>query len=166
MTGEQSELNEILDLSLIADVLQILNFWLNLKQVSSDALMQELKNQDSSYLDKLIEGQQAILTKLASIETLLKGNLNVLAEAGLSKQKSELVLRKFCEEHCRDRVSYDLAMHPTTCSKKLTAALWKIKAALNGLDCWDSSSIVELSYLPRHIFATTSPQQILHFVLL
>lgn len=59
MTGEQSELNEILDLSLIADVLQILNFWLNLKQVSSDALMQELKNQDSSYLDKLIEGQQA-----------------------------------------------------------------------------------------------------------
>ena len=53
MTGEQSELNEILDLSLIADVLQILNFWLNLKQVSSDALMQELKNQDSSYLDKL-----------------------------------------------------------------------------------------------------------------
>ena len=35
MTGEQSELNEILDLSLIADVLQILNFWLNLKQVSS-----------------------------------------------------------------------------------------------------------------------------------
>lgn len=32
MTGEQSELNEILDLSLIADVLQILNFWLNLKQ--------------------------------------------------------------------------------------------------------------------------------------
>lgn len=39
MTGEQSELNEILDLSLIADVLQILNFWLNLKQVSSDALM-------------------------------------------------------------------------------------------------------------------------------
>lgn len=77
MTGEQSELNEILDLSLIADVLQILNFWLNLKQVSSDALMQELKNQDSSYLDKLIEGQQAILTKLASIETLLKGNLNV-----------------------------------------------------------------------------------------
>lgn len=70
MTGEQSELNEILDLSLIADVLQILNFWLNLKQVSSDALMQELKNQDSSYLDKLIEGQQAILTKLASIETL------------------------------------------------------------------------------------------------
>lgn len=77
MTGEQSELNEILDLSLIADVLQILNFWLNLKQVSSDALMQELKNQDSSYLDKLIEGQQAILIKLASIETLLKGNLNV-----------------------------------------------------------------------------------------
>lgn len=77
MTGEQSELNEILDLSLIADVLQILNFWLNLKQVSSDVLMQELKNQDSSYLDKLIEGQQAILTKLASIETLLKGNLNV-----------------------------------------------------------------------------------------
>lgn len=54
MTREQSELNEILDLSLIADVLQILNFWLNLKQVSSDALMQELKNQDSSYLDKLI----------------------------------------------------------------------------------------------------------------
>ena len=77
MAGEQSELNEILDLSLIADILQILNFWLNLKQVSSDALMQELKNQDSSYLDKLIEGQQAILAKLASIETLLKGNLNV-----------------------------------------------------------------------------------------
>ena len=57
----------------------------------------------------------------------------VLAEAGLSKQKSELVLRKFCEEHCRDRVSYDLAMHPTTCSKKLTVALWKIKAALKWL---------------------------------
>lgn len=48
-------------------------------------------------------------------------------------EKSELVLRKFCEEHCRDRVSYDLAMHPTTCSKKHTAALWKIKAALKWL---------------------------------
>lgn len=64
MTGEQSELNEILDLSLIADVLQILNFWLNLKQVSSDALMQELKNQDSSYLDKLIEGNRLYLLSL------------------------------------------------------------------------------------------------------
>lgn len=130
MTGEQSELNEILDLSLIADVLQILNFWLNLKQVSSDALMQELKNQDSSYLDKLIEGQQAILAKEGTKEWLRSSSkaeiLLVLAEAGLSKQKSELVLRKFCEEHCRDRVSYDLAMHPT-------AALWKIKAALKWL---------------------------------
>lgn len=48
-------------------------------------------------------------------------------------EKAELVLRKFCEEHCRDRVSYDLAMHPTTCSKKLTVALWKIKAALKWL---------------------------------
>ena len=38
MATEQQELTEIIDLSLIADILQIINFWLNMKQVSSDAL--------------------------------------------------------------------------------------------------------------------------------
>lgn len=75
-----------------------------------------------------LEGTKEWLRSSSKAEILL-----VLAEAGLSKQKAEIVLRKFCEEHCRDRVSYDLAMHPTTCSKKLTAALWKIKAALKWL---------------------------------
>lgn len=56
--------------------------------------------------------------------------LLVLKEAGLSKQKADIVITKFCDEHRRDSASYDLAMHPTTYSKKLTLALRKIKSAL------------------------------------
>ena len=77
MATEQQELTEIIDLNLIADILQIINFWLNMKQVSSDALMKELKRQDSDYLETLLESQKAILAKLDSIETLLKGLSNV-----------------------------------------------------------------------------------------
>lgn len=77
MASEQQELTEIIDLSLIADILQIINFWLNMKQVSSDALMKELKRQDSDYLETLLESQKAILAKLNSIEILLKGLSNV-----------------------------------------------------------------------------------------
>lgn len=77
MATEQQELTEIIDLSLIADILQIINFWLNMKQVSSDALMKELKRQDTDYLETLLESQKAILAKLDSIETLLKGLSNV-----------------------------------------------------------------------------------------
>ena len=96
MTGEQSELNEILDLSLIADILQILNFWLNLKQVSSDALMQELKNQDSSYLDKLIEGpltswMTKMLQRAKQSDTMLLCTVrNRLVSSKLSLLRKEL----------------------------------------------------------------------------
>lgn len=56
--------------------------------------------------------------------------LLVLNEAGLSKQKADIVIRKFCDEQRRDPASDDLIMHPTTYSKKLTAALRKIKSTL------------------------------------
>lgn len=44
-----------------------------------------------------LEGTKEWLRSSSKAEILL-----VLAEAGLSKQKAELVLRKFCEEHCQD----------------------------------------------------------------
>lgn len=56
--------------------------------------------------------------------------LLVLQEAGLSEQKCKIVLSKFCQEQRRDPASYDLAMHPTTYSKKLTLALRKVRATL------------------------------------
>ena len=53
-----------------------------------------------------LEDTKAWLRDHSKAEVLL-----VLAEAGLSKQKAEIVLRKFCEEQRRDPASYDLAMH-------------------------------------------------------
>lgn len=29
-----------------------------------------------------------------------------------SWKKAKIVLTKYCEEHCRDRASYDLGLHP------------------------------------------------------
>lgn len=58
MATEQQELTEIIDLSLIADTLQIINFWLNMKQVSSDALMKELKRQDTDYLEPCLKAKK------------------------------------------------------------------------------------------------------------
>lgn len=58
---------------------------------------------------------------------------DILAKSGLSEKKAKIVLTKYCGEHCRDRASYDLGLHPTTYSKKLTLALLKIKSTLKRL---------------------------------
>ena len=79
-----------------------------------------------------LEDTKAWLRDHSKAEVLL-----VLAEAGLSKQKVEIVLRKFCEEQRRDPASYDLAMHPSTYSKKLTVALGKVKSTLKWLGLID-----------------------------
>ena len=58
-------------LSLIADILQIANYQLNIEQTSNDQLMQELSKQDKMlneqtniYLKKIIEQNQEILNLL------------------------------------------------------------------------------------------------------
>lgn len=58
-------------LSLIADILQIANYQLNIEQTSNDQLMKELRNQDkildeqtNNYLKKIIEQNQEIISLL------------------------------------------------------------------------------------------------------
>lgn len=63
--------------------------------------------------------------------------LSVLNDTGLSEQKVKIILTKYCDEHCRDRASYDLAMHYSTYSKKLTVALYKVRATLRWLGLID-----------------------------
>lgn len=63
--------------------------------------------------------------------------LLVLNEAGLSAKKTKIVLSKFCDEQARDHASYDLAMHQSTYSKKLTEALYKVRSALRWLGLID-----------------------------
>lgn len=75
-----------------------------------------------------LEETKAWLQDHSKAEILL-----VLNEAGLSKQKADIILRRYCEEQRRDPASYDLAMHPTTHSKKHTEALRKVKSALKWL---------------------------------
>ena len=58
-------------LSLIANVLQVLNFQMNLEQISNDELFKELRNQDrildeqtNIYLKKIIEQNNEIINLL------------------------------------------------------------------------------------------------------
>lgn len=58
-------------LSLIADILQIANYQLNIEQTSNDQLMKELRNQDqildeqtNNYLKKIIEQNDEIINLL------------------------------------------------------------------------------------------------------
>lgn len=58
-------------LSLIADILQVANYQLNIEQTSNDQLMKELRNQDqildeqtNIYLKKIIEQNQQIINLL------------------------------------------------------------------------------------------------------
>ena len=64
-------MNNYLLLSLIADILQIANYQLNVEQTSNDQLMQELSKQDKMlneqtniYLKKIIQQNEQILTLL------------------------------------------------------------------------------------------------------
>lgn len=58
-------------LSLIADILQIANYQLNIEQISNDQLMKELRNQDkvldeqiNIYFKKIIEQNEEIISLL------------------------------------------------------------------------------------------------------
>lgn len=64
-------------LSLIANILQVANFQMNIQQTSNDQLMKELQKQDqvlneqtTNYLKKIIEQNEEI------IHLLKKGDLN------------------------------------------------------------------------------------------
>lgn len=51
-------------LSVLSDLLQISNYSMNVEQLSNDDIMQELKEQNNAYLDKIISNQQEIIDKL------------------------------------------------------------------------------------------------------
>lgn len=58
---------------------------------------------------------------------------DILSKAGLSSQKAKIILTKYCEEHRRDRASYDLGMCESSYSHKHIEALCKIKSVLKFL---------------------------------
>ena len=66
------ENNEYLWLSLVANILQVLNFDLNLKQTSTDELMKYLQHQDSDYLNLCIEQNKKIIQQNEEILEYLK----------------------------------------------------------------------------------------------
>lgn len=63
---EQAKMqNDILTkLSLIADILQVSNYQLNVTQVSNDDLMKTLNNQNQDYLELIIEQNKEIIKLL------------------------------------------------------------------------------------------------------
>lgn len=59
---------EFLDiLAIFSVMLQVVGYKNDISQSSNDDLMRELKKQDKSYLDKIIENQNKILEKLADL---------------------------------------------------------------------------------------------------
>lgn len=62
---------------------------------------------------------------------------DILSKSGLSTQKAKIILSKYCEEHQRDRASYDLGMRESSYSHKHTEALHRIKSALRFLGLID-----------------------------
>lgn len=51
-------------LSIIADILQVSNYQLNIAQVSNDDLMKTLNNQNQDYLETIIEQNKEIIKLL------------------------------------------------------------------------------------------------------
>lgn len=54
----------ISDYNLLLGLLQVYDLFLNLNQVSNDAILKELQNQDKIYLEKIIEQNNEIIKLL------------------------------------------------------------------------------------------------------
>lgn len=52
------------NLDLLSDILQVVNFYLLMKDASNDQLMKELQRQDKVYLDKISKDLELIKEKL------------------------------------------------------------------------------------------------------
>lgn len=55
-------------LTLFDTFLQMADFEMNIKQSSNDDIMQELQNQNKTYLEKIVENQNEILSILKDIQ--------------------------------------------------------------------------------------------------
>lgn len=56
-------------LGFIADILQVINYQLNITQTSNDDLMQALNEQNKKYFEKIIEQNKKILERLNNGKT-------------------------------------------------------------------------------------------------
>lgn len=63
-------------LSYLANILQIANFQLNIKQISNDDLLKYLEHQDNDFLVSLIAQNKTIISQNEEIIKLLKGGTN------------------------------------------------------------------------------------------
>ena len=52
------------NLDLLSDILQIVNFYLLMKDASNNKIMEELQRQDKIYLDKILKNQELIMKAL------------------------------------------------------------------------------------------------------
>lgn len=52
------------NLDLLSDILQVVNFYLLMKDSSNDQLMKELQKQDKLYLEKIVKNQELIMKAL------------------------------------------------------------------------------------------------------
>ena len=59
-------------LAILSDVLQLFNTYLNIKQSNNDDIMNELRKQDDTYFNEVIERLSKIENKLNDLETLVK----------------------------------------------------------------------------------------------
>ena len=52
------------NLDLLSDILQVVNFYLLMKDASNDQLMKELQRQDKEYLERIVKNQELIMKAL------------------------------------------------------------------------------------------------------
>ena len=52
------------NLDLLSDILQVVNFYLLMKDASNDQLMKELQRQDKLYLERIVKNQELIMKAL------------------------------------------------------------------------------------------------------
>ena len=57
-------------LGAFSDVLQVLNFAMNVSQSTTDQIMARLQHQDEEYLEQIIKNQAEILNRLERIENV------------------------------------------------------------------------------------------------
>ena len=67
MSNNQDNLSVLDFLAVFSVFLQITGYQNDQKQASNDVLLNELRRQDSEYLEKIIENQNKILKKLADL---------------------------------------------------------------------------------------------------
>lgn len=65
---EKMQQDILTKLSVIADILQVSNYQLNMTQVSNDDLMKTLNNQSQDYLEIIIEQNKEIIKLLKEIK--------------------------------------------------------------------------------------------------